>query len=186
MADANPGEKIKVIHLVKFAALSNNETLEWMNRVAPYLENVKRVLGKTKLTKIFEKHLKFPKTIQKQFRKFQKKEYPKVSYLHTGSICQQVGRPGMPYQILTPRQEGTSMQPYPLMLTDHDVMFEETHIIVAEKWRGRGFWLKMNPLTDEFDCNHFQLLFLYFFAVNFCVPCLIFAPFGIITDCFYK
>ena len=158
IVEESPGEEAEIVDIVKFAGLTNDEKLEWINRVTPYLQHVNQNLEKSKVTKFFMLNLNLTKRQIKKFKKIVKKENPSITYFHTGSICQQVGKPGVPYQLITAGQgDSENPQPFPLMITDHDVMFEENHIRVAEERRGKGFWLKMNS-TKEPECNQYLTL----------------------------
>eukprot|EP00092_Neocalanus_flemingeri_P064604 GFUD01078426.1.p1 GENE.GFUD01078426.1~~GFUD01078426.1.p1 ORF type:complete len:982 (-),score=180.67 GFUD01078426.1:82-3027(-) len=156
--------------LLNYAFLSDKEKIQWISKVNQYVLLVTKALQSRRFVQFivdnekpkqnsFDPHpnalYKFKYSIIQIFKYSNSnieaelyKESPKISFLHTGSIPEQFGKPLMIFGDL----DRTVSNSFPELRSDHDVMFVLEHLPVYEKGQvmdKSGFWLEAESIGQD-------------------------------------
>eukprot|EP00092_Neocalanus_flemingeri_P062339 GFUD01075194.1.p1 GENE.GFUD01075194.1~~GFUD01075194.1.p1 ORF type:complete len:809 (-),score=151.58 GFUD01075194.1:65-2260(-) len=143
--------------MLYYGYLSDREKIQWMSKVEPYVAVILNSIKKTSFHQYLFKSYRLASRISLLPSKISLDSIdpsPQVSFLHTGSIPEQFGKPLMIFEGLA-RSVSNS---FPELRSDHDVMFVLEHVPVYEdvsvneegnENETNGFWLRAEVMFEE-------------------------------------
>eukprot|EP00092_Neocalanus_flemingeri_P039908 GFUD01043466.1.p1 GENE.GFUD01043466.1~~GFUD01043466.1.p1 ORF type:complete len:837 (+),score=156.43 GFUD01043466.1:125-2635(+) len=129
--------KFDAKELLHYGYLSHKEKIQWMSKVESYVS----VIITSLKSKSLLKYLLLNNKILSKIEKIYVEPVQEVSFLHTGSITEQLGKPMMVFGDL----ERSVTNSFPRLRSDHDVMLVLEHLLVYNEGtqnQQEGFWLK--------------------------------------------